>query len=262
MNSRPRRRADAGEDRMNTAKARSVEPIAVPEQPVTYVGRQATRQKRRETNALLEEHANTVMDDDLCRQLLKRVCAQDRAAFTTIYECMKGALFRYQLNQLRNRAVAEEATQETLLAVWKRACSFRGESTVAGWIFGIGANISRMIVRGRARQPIHEDVDEHPEAESLQSEAVLPFEHMTQLDRTQGIHDCMGRLSPEHREVLYLSLYQDLSYSEIARILDVPENTVKTRAYYAREKIRPCIERLLRSEGERIPGVTDEPTDH
>jgi RNA polymerase sigma-70 factor (ECF subfamily) len=54
----------------------------------------------------------------------------------------------------------------------------------------------------------------------------------------------LEHLSVEHREVLYLAFYEDVPYEEIAALLEVPQNTVKTRVYYAKQKLREQFERL------------------
>ena len=198
-------------------------------------------------------------------RLLERVCDRDRGAFGTIYDRIKGDLFRYVLYQLRNRADAEEVFNDTMLAVWKDACAFRGDSSVATWIFAIGRNKCLERFRKNTHRPMFEDLDDYfpeSERESFISKEASGFESIARSERADGIQACMGRLKPEFQEVLYLSLYQDLSYSEIAQIQNVSESVVKTRAFYARKKIRTCIERLLRSEGESVPGGTDGSTNY
>ena len=124
-----------------------------------------------------------------------------------------------------------------------------------------------MKIRINARQPELEDLDDYvpqsaSEEDAFNANSMSEFDNVAQEERARGIQDCMGKLKLEFREVLHLSLYQGFSYAEIATIQQVSEKTVKTRAFYARQKIRPCIERLLRSEGQDDLGATDGPTDY
>ena len=167
------------------------------------------------------------MADD--RELLSRIATGDEAAFKRLYARYADRVFRYALTLLRNRHLAEEVVQETMVAVWRGAGSFKGGSLVSTWIFGIARNQAHALLRREARGA------REPE-ESL----VLP-------DPAEGLH-CRDRvlaaleeLPPEQREVVVLAFYEGLSYREIGRLLGVPEGTVKSRMYFAKRKLREVL---------------------
>ena len=61
-------------------------------------------------------------------------------------------------------------------------------------------------------------------------------------DRSQALRRCLTRLSPEHREMIDLVYYHEKSIEEIAEIVGIPKNTVKTRAFYARKKLGDLLD--------------------
>jgi RNA polymerase sigma-70 factor (ECF subfamily) len=82
------------------------------------------------------------------------------------------------------------------------------------------------------------------EAEDLPTAAPGPMEAAQDRTLEQLTQRGFERLSAEHREVLYLAFFEDVPYEEIAALLEVPHNTVKTRVYYAKQKLREHLERF------------------
>jgi len=167
-----------------------------------------------------------VADD---RELLSRVAAHDEAAFRRLYERYADRVFRYALTLLRNRHLAEEVVQETMVAVWQGAGSFKGGSRVSTWIFGIARNQAHALLRREERG-----------AREAEEPLVLP-------DPAEGVHRrdrvlaALEGLPPEQQEVVVLAFYEGLSYREIGRMLGVPEGTVKSRMHFAKRKLREVL---------------------
>lgn len=162
------------------------------------------------------------MDD---RDLLQRVAGRDEAAFRRLYERFGDRVFRYALSLLRNRHLAEEVCQETMIAIWNGAGRFAGRSQVSTWIFGIVRNqafgLRRREDRG-ARRP------DPPSSSAESADPIL---------REVRVQEALDRLSDEHREVVHLTFYEGLSYREVSEILDIPEGTVKSRMFHARRAL-------------------------
>jgi len=163
------------------------------------------------------------------RELLSRIATGDEAAFKRLYARYADRVFRYALTLLRNRHLAEEVVQETMVAVWNGARTFRGTAQVSTWIFGIARNQAHAL---RRRESRGERVPDEP--------AVLPdpAERVEVQDRVLA---AVEELPPEQREVVFLAFYEGFSYREIARILGVPEGTVKSRMYFAKRKLREVL---------------------
>lgn len=163
------------------------------------------------------------------RELLSRVAARDEAAFRQLYERYADRVFRYALTMLRQRRLAEEVVQETMVAVWQGAGSFRGGSQVSTWIFGIARNQAHALLRREARG-----------AREPEEPLVLP-DPAAAVEREGKVLAALEGLPPDQREVVVLAFYEGLSYREIARILGVPEGTVKSRMYFAKRRLREAL---------------------
>jgi RNA polymerase sigma-70 factor (ECF subfamily) len=188
------------------------------------------------------------MDNDEVLRLLERIGRADEAAFKTLYRAFSRRLYAYVLRQLGDPAQAEEIVADTLYEIWKQPAKFRGDSQFSTWLIGIARNKVLMAFRSRRPDTLHEDIEEM--AESIASEDDGAFEVLAKQQRQEGVLHCMGRLSDDHRECIHLVFYEGLSLSEVAQVQACPENTVKTRLFHARQKLKTCLQRLLQREGD------------
>lgn len=161
-------------------------------------------------------------------QLLAQVAHGDARAFQEFYARFAVRVFRYALTLVRDRHLAEEVVQETMVAVWKGAGSFRGRSQVSTWVFGIARNHALKLLH---RLPA---IVEEPEEEETAGE-------MESLDRAERVQRAVAKLPGPEREVVVLAFYQGLSYREIAEILGIPEGTVKSRMFHAKRRLRELL---------------------
>lgn len=179
--------------------------------------------------------ANTLQhDDDGDRHLLHRISCADRDAFERLFLDYHKRLVRFLCRVIRRDEDLEEVINDTFLIVWRRAGDFRGASRVSTWIFGIAYRcalkaIRRSTIRSRAAalvlqhgEPIVEDAAKRTEDRQL-------------LDLG------LSRLPPEQRLVFTLAYCMDYSCEEIAAIVECPVNTVKSRMWQARRKLRTII---------------------
>ncbi len=178
--------------------------------------------------------------------LLAQVRAGDEGAMRTLYQAFSRKVYAFALNRMRDPQQAEEVVVDTMYEVWRHPDRFRGASRFSTWLIGIARH--KMLSALRGRDPQHEDVDEM--GETLASEDPGAFELLAERQRREGVQHCMGKLSDEHRECLHLVFYEGMSVGEVASVQGCPENTVKTRLFYARQKIRNCLRLLLEKEGE------------
>ena len=104
-----------------------------------------------------------------------------------------------------------------------------------------------MVYRARRPDEVHGDLDDI--AETTASDTPDGYAELAGKQRREGVQHCMGKLSDEHRECLHLVFYEGMGLAEVAEVQNCPEGTVKTRLFHARQKIKKCLESLLRSEG-------------
>lgn len=170
-------------------------------------------------------------------QLLRRVADGDRAAFQSLYLTYHRRLARFLMRLTRHYDVAEEIINDTLWIVWCKAGQFRAESQVSTWIMGIAYR--RALKALRQRQAVDHLSD--PLLDDLRDTGEEP-QHTEELH--EWLDQALEYLPPEQRLVLELTYYLGHSCAEIAAITDCPVNTVKTRMFHARRKLRDLLPQL------------------
>ena len=168
--------------------------------------------------------------------LLARIGAGDVHAFRELYEGYQPRLGRFLSNLIHHPHAVEEVLDDTLMVVWNRAASFKGESKLSTWIFAIAYRKAMKALR-KLDLPI-EDLT----AETRESPDAGPDDHLGTSRTHALLRVAMKQLSAEHRAVVDLTYFHDLSYREIADILECPVDTVKTRMFYARRHLKRCLE--------------------
>ena len=176
---------------------------------------------------------------------MKRIADGDRDAFKEFYALYNRRLFAYLTKLLSARETVEEVFNDVMFEVWRQAGNFRGESKVATWVFGIAHNKALNVRRAQGTRVIV-DLEEANEAPTTVASAQILAE---QSNVGQMIHRALTELSEEHRAVIELTFYQGFSYAEIARIVNCPVNTVKTRMFHARRQLRELLSKIGLARG-------------
>jgi RNA polymerase sigma-70 factor, ECF subfamily len=166
-------------------------------------------------------------------ELLRQVAAGDRAAFKELYLIYHRRLARFLMRMTSRHDLIEEVINDTLWTVWLKAGDFRGDSLVSTWIVGITYRRALKALRrqGTARPVFAEETAVAPDAQ-LQDE------------NRQWLGQALAELPLEQRMVMEFSYLMGHSCEEIAQIMQCPVNTVKTRMFHAREKLRRSLPRL------------------
>ena len=168
--------------------------------------------------------------------LLERIRQGDDGAFEKLYRIYHPRLTNFLLKLVRRPQLVEEALNDTLMVVWQRPDSFHGGSKLSTWIFAIAY---RKALKGLKR---FDDPLEDVLAAERASDEESPEENSAHFRRRDLLAEAMQELSPAHRAVVDLTYYHELDYNEIARILDCPVGTVKTRMFHARRQLRRLLE--------------------
>jgi RNA polymerase sigma-70 factor, ECF subfamily len=182
------------------------------------------------------------LNNELAFGLLKQIAEGNQAALTKLYKALSRKIYAFALNQLKNPGEAEEIVVDTMHEVWKNPSRFRGESKFTTWVLGIARY--KILSAYRSRDPEYDELDE-----SLPALEAGAFELLAQKQRREGVRRCMDKLPDEQRECLHFVFYEGLSLAEVASLQDCPENTVKTRLFHARQKIKNCLRLVLEREG-------------
>ena len=179
--------------------------------------------------AAVTNRSNSTASDDV--GLLQRVAAGDRAAFEALYRGYFPRLTRFLERVMRRPQAVEEVLNDAMLVVWRKADSFSGQSKVSTWIFAIAYRKALKAMKG-LDEPVESDDD------ASESPQPGPEGHLMQKQLTEMLWDNIGRMSAEHRAVIELTYYHGYAYREIAQIMGCPIDTVKTRMFHARRRLR------------------------
>jgi len=170
--------------------------------------------------------------------LIGRIANGDRLAMQVLFARYHVRVFRFVVRLVGDETTAEDVISEVFLDVWRQAGRFEGRSTVATWLLAIA--------RFKAISALRRRRDEELDAAGAMEEPTDdPGMALEKKDKSAMIRKCLLGLSVEHREIIDLVYYHEKSVKEVAEIVRIPENTVKTRMFYARRRLAE----LLKSEG-------------
>ncbi len=174
---------------------------------------------------------------ELDEALLREIAKGNQLAMRTLFLRHQVRVYRFILRIVRDRTLAEDAVSEVFLAVWRQADRFKGRSMVSTWLLSIARHKALSAIK---REPLEWlDCDA---ATTIADPAPTAEATMGDQDGGTILRRCLAALSPEHGEIIDLVYYQQKSIREIAEILDIPANTVKTRMFYARKRLGALLE--------------------
>jgi RNA polymerase sigma-70 factor (ECF subfamily) len=171
------------------------------------------------------------------------------------------SLYRYAYRLLANKADAEDAVQDALLAAFQHLNQFRGEAQLSTWLTAVVINCARMQLRKRSRY-IHVSLDsrigedqKYPLSDTLVDHRPNPEDECHTSTLNTRLMTSAAQLSPTLRRTFHLLYLDHLSVCETARVLGVPIGTVKARSARAKAKLRKLVRGVLhtgsRSRGRR-----------
>jgi len=171
------------------------------------------------------------------RALLELIAAEDRDALTTLYSHYHARLFKFVFRMTRSYTAADELVNDIMLAVWRSAGKFRGDSKPSTWIFGIAYRQAlKRLSRKQLSIAAHLDVDQ------------LPDSRTKTIEQEDWVRHGLETLPAAQRVTMELVFFLGLSYEEVAEVTDCPINTVKTRMFHARRKLKEQLPALASDE--------------
>lgn len=168
-------------------------------------------------------------------ELLHRVGTGDRRAFEILYRLYHPRLARFLSRQLKTFDLVEEVLNDTMLTLWRSPDSFSGASKLSTWLFSI-AYRKALRARGRFDEPVEDYRSEDRPSEQADSEEVL-----SRRQSSAVLRKAVATLSPDHRAVVDLTYFHGFGYKEIAEIMCCPVDTVKTRMFHARRRLKAAL---------------------
>jgi len=209
-------------------------------------------EKTRAAQSAGKGYIDSIMTKDLTadKLLLERFRQGDARAFDDIVHRYREPIFRRVFGMLKNHEDAEEVTQDTFLRARRGLDAFRGDAAFSTWLYQIATNLAHNRYwfwwrRGRhAAVSLDAAVSHEADvtlAEMLPDEEPDPGAKAVTHELVERVEAAMACLSPAHREILTLRNVRDLSYEEIAALLDLSLGTVKSRIARAREALKQVL---------------------
>lgn len=187
-----------------------------------------SKNDKQSTESIAKHHA----------MLLKKVADGDQEAFTELYKIFQPRLIKFCSRMLKNDiALAADMADEAMIEVWKSAGTFSGLSQPSTWIH----SIARFRMIGYLRKNKEVLQDDNFEQLNIEDTDLLPEAEMVVSERNELLLENIGKLSDKHKEVIELVYFRELSIRDISEMLDVSENTVKTRMFYARKHLKAIL---------------------
>lgn len=174
------------------------------------------------------------------RELLARVSARDLRAFEKLYRIYQPRLARFLIAIVQRPQLVEEVLDDTMMVVWQTAANFRGSSKPSTWVFSIAY---RKALKAKAKWP---DPVEDEEYDTRVSNEPGPDDELHHQRLHDALIEAMSHLTPEHRAVVDLTYFHGMGYREIADIVECPVDTVKTRMFHARRRLKEAMPGGLR----------------
>ncbi len=168
--------------------------------------------------------------------LIEKVADGNRLAMQVLFARHHARVYRFILRLNGNTATAEDLTSEVFLSVWRQAHRFEARSAVSTWLLAIARY--KALAELRRRPEVLSD-QETADARDPSDDPEAAFESK---HRGEILRKCLTRLSREHREIIDLVYYHEKSVQEVAEIVGIPGDTVKTRMFYARRKLSELLE--------------------
>lgn len=188
---------------------------------------------------------------DTLRLLLNQIAIGDDKAVKQIYVQYQQALYGFIRHLVSDESAVEEILQDTFMVLFKKPDSWHGQSKLFTWLCAIAKN---KVVDWRRSQGKHNDVvDDSDQVLETIPAAGWDMVAALEADEMRGlIKMCMQCLSVLGREAIYRANYLDERIEDIAMVQKCPVNTVKTRLFHARIKLKGCIENILGTGGKHV----------
>ena len=179
----------------------------------------------------LQTGNETKLTNDEERDVLTRVADGDRDAMTRLFAIYHRRLFNFVYRLTSSFSITDELVNDIMLLVWQKASTFRGESRVSTWIFGIAyRQTMRRVTRKQLETSSSIDVDNFPADGNGTAETEDWILH--------GLH----KLPAAQQLAIVLVFYLGLTYEETAAVAGCPVNTIKTRMFHARRKLKEYLQ--------------------
>jgi len=168
--------------------------------------------------------------------LMEKVAAEDMKAFELLYGLYHPRLARFLLGMTRRPPLVEEILDDTMLVVWRKAHAYNPDARVSTWIFGIAYRQAL-----KALRQVDDAVESGADSAGAMPAEQEPEGELARHELRVRLDAALRTLSPEQRAAIELTYYLGYACREIAQIMGCPVDTVKTRMFYARQRLKNLL---------------------
>jgi RNA polymerase sigma-70 factor, ECF subfamily len=193
------------------------------------------------------------LDDDI---LIKAHLKGDPSAFEVLFKKYREQVARLVYSIAKNDGIVDDIVQEVFLLVYRHLAKFRQHAAFKTWLYRITVNEAlRQLGRLKRWQPLPEgdlEPSRLPSSLVVFENGESPERVLIDGEQRRLVHRALDEIKPHHRTILVLYYLEDLSVQEIADVLEIPEGSVKSRLFYARDSLRKALDPIL--DRERMAG--------
>lgn len=169
------------------------------------------------------------------KRLVEQVTRGDSTAFRQLYDLSHGKVSRYVKKMVADDSLADDIVVQTYTVAWQKSAAFKGTGRITTWLIGIARNIMfREFKKFKKNVPFEEEYS----AADTQSQFRVEVK-----STNVALKAALQTLKVNQREILELVFYQEFSYAEVAELIEIPVNTVKTRVFHAKKALRDVLEK-------------------
>ncbi len=185
--------------------------------------------------------------------LMLRVKRGDRAAFAELVEKYKQPLFNFICRTLRDEAESEDLAQNVFVQVYKSRQRYERTAKFSTWLFTIARNLCLNEIRRRSRHPAesieesHAENEDQPQRQYEDKKIFLPADEVLHGELAQKIEEALSELPENQRTAILLCRQDELSYEEIAEILDCSLSATKSLIHRGRETLKEKLKPYLQT---------------
>jgi RNA polymerase sigma-70 factor, ECF subfamily len=201
---------------------------------------------------VIGERLSQDLDDASDEDLMSRFCRGNREAFVLLVKRHQTPLYNFALRHLASSTAAEDVVQESFIRVFQNAPDFRTSSRFTAWLYAIARNLCIDFLRKRTHRR-HQSLDELSGTNDGRGHSTVSLGDRTaddtaNVERTAmaleigaRVLSAINQLPEDQREVFLLREISNLPFNEIAKVVQAPENTVKSRMRYALERLQAAL---------------------
>lgn len=178
-------------------------------------------------------------------QLVEMAIADDAQAFGEIVKRWERKIFALCFGMLAREEEARDAAQETFISAFRNLRNFRGEAKVSSWLHRIAVNqcLTQMRRAKTRSESFLDDEDEAADKIFVAPSRQMPSRTAEQNERMAIVRQAVNALPPDLRQIVVMKEFEEMTFQDIADVLDVPLSTVKSRLYTGLKQLRMKLER-------------------